>query len=192
MASPAKKLVDNILTVCDTLEDTPVGIRKDHPGFSLRKAFTLDVVQFIMYLSASDGHVTWREADYLSELMDMRLTPDDMYKISKERNVYSVEFEEKVPLSLQLFVKADKWMLSLGKKDNANLAKTVIDGFYEIVGRDFIKCDGDVDSNEVRDLNIYLGTLRDYVRRELDTGTVKATYGGNSLKSHYEKLKKTD
>ena len=190
MANPAKKLVDNILNVCDTLEDTPVGIRKDHPGFSLRKAFTLDVMNFIMYLSASDGHVTWREADYLSDLMDMRVTPDNMREIIEEHNVYSVEFEEKVPLSLQLFVKADKWMLSIGNKDNANLAKTVIDGFYEMVGRDFIKCDGDIDDNELRDLNIYLGTLRDYVRRELDTGTAKSSYGGNSLKSRYEILKK--
>ena len=190
MANPAKELVDNILNVCDSLEDTPIGIRKDHPGFSLRKAFTLDVVNFILYLSASDGHVTWREADYLSDLMDMRVTPDDMREIIKEHNVYSVEFEEKVPLSLQLFVKADKWMMSLGKKDKANLAQTVVDGFYKMVGRDFIKCDGDVDDNELQDLDIYLGTLRDYVRRELDMGTAKASYGGNSLKSRYEILKK--
>ena len=64
--------------------------------------------------------------------------------------------------------------------------------FYELLGKDFIASDFDVNENEKNDLNIYINTLKNYRTSKIETRSEKTVLNLNSLKSKYQILKKTN
>ena len=188
-SSAARTLLEKIYELCDTLDETPVGIKNlVDSDLTSRKVFFVEVSKFIMYLSASDGNVSWAEANYIGDLMGGAISPSQITDLIKENNIYSTQFEKEVPMTLKLFVKADNMLADAGKLDG-NYSSDLLINFYEALGQDFCNCDS-VGGNEREDLAIYLGTLRDYVRSERNTAGQKSSFGGNSLKAKYEILKK--
>lgn len=189
MAHPAKELLDSLYSLCDTIDQMPFGISQKRPDFSLRKCLMVEISQFIMYLSASDGRVGWKEASYLSDLLEDNITPSQIEDLIERNNIYSTSFESEVPLTLKLFVRADNKLTELGKSSDSSAAEALVN-FFENLGNHFIRCDNDIDANEQKDLEIYLNTMRTYLRKELRTNFHKSTSTSNSLKDRYGKIKK--
>ena len=186
-----KSTLKKLYGLCDTIDEQPYGLAQRHDtDFALRNALMIEMLKFCMYLSAADGSVSYREADYLDELFDISMSPRELTEFINENDVYSTEFEETVPLAIKFFVKADNAIISNGRGDG-ELVSDLLISFYEAVGEDFCRCDG-VDGNEREDLHIYIRMLKKYVRENvLDDDFAKSTsYRNNSLKSKYEILKK--
>lgn len=187
----AKNAAKAIFGLCDSIDETPVGIKQISSEITLRDVLMFDILNFMMYLSASDGYVSEKEARFISELFEKNITPEAATALIKKNDLYSTEFEEKIPLSLQVFVKADKMMLEAGKRLDDPVHELLIQ-FFETTGKALSLVDGE-EVNEKTDLKIYIDNLNAYARRESLSGNLnikKRSGTTNSLKSKYEFLKK--
>ena len=127
-----------------------------------------ELMQFAMYLTASDGEVSEAEAQKIAENFGFDLTPDLIGFIIRKRNIYFTEFEKRVPASMQFFVEVDNSIHEQGL-DVEGLKPTglLLYEVYELVGKSIIRADGIVDDQEREDMAIYLGMLRKYLEEHL-------------------------
>lgn len=192
MVQKAKELLEQLYEYCDKIDETPMGLKYQNKGLTLRQSLFLDISNYLMYLSASDGTVSLSEAKFLGDLLGYSISPDEIISLIREHNIYSTKFENTVPLTLQCIIKVDK---ILQKKvagfDIESSASAIFTSFFNALGKAFILCDQNINENERRDFLIYKDTLVSYVRKELSGGIQKSGATQNTLKSHYELLKKT-
>ncbi len=148
-----KELVDNM---CDAVET--LGVQGGLEA-GIGNAARMELGMFMMYLSASDGTIEWDEAKVISEMCNLNLTPSELGNFIRENNIYSTEFEAKVPVTFQLMVAGDNKLAELGIELSGSEAML---GTYKAVGEALIKSDGDIDDNEVNDYRIYINMLEEY------------------------------
>lgn len=116
-----KEMVDNMCDVIQTAAD--LGDMK----MDIRTIAKAEIGMFMMYLSASDGHILWEEAKIISDVCDLNLvTPDMLGKFIRENNIYSSEFENKVPASFQVMVAADNAFIGTGHPEKAIAAEALL------------------------------------------------------------------
>lgn len=120
-----------------------------------------ELAAYMMYLSASDGKITWNEANIISEYIDVSVTPQKINAVLHEENIYSTKFEKHVPASFGMTVTADNILWDLGKRGLC--AADVLLLIYKKVGKEIIYADGDADDNEIADYQTYIGMLTDYI-----------------------------
>ena len=143
-----------------------------------------DLMSFAMYLSASDGTVSRDEAAFFTHVFSLpSLSSDAAASIiasnARENNIYSKEYETKVPTSLQFTVAMDNARLDSGiVPDNGSITKVLLQ-VYEMIGTHIIKSDGNVAANEVKDFKIYMKTLHDFVNTNYK-GTLSTDFNSNS------------
>ena len=125
------------------------------------KLARVDLAEFLMYLSASDGKIEWSEASNISEYLGMDLPPEGINQFIRENNIYSTEFEQKVPLSFQILVDADNMLWDNGKRNTC--AADILLKIYKMTGEELIKADDDIDDNEMQDYQIYIDMLTNYI-----------------------------
>lgn len=135
-----------------------VGVEAD--GMQVAK---VELAEFLMYLSASDGKIEWNEANNIAEYLEMPATPEVVNGVIREQNIYSTEFEQKIPLTFQVVVKCDNLLWDNGKRSecSADLALKL----YKAVGEELLATDGNVDANERQDFNIYINMLENYINQ---------------------------
>lgn len=156
MINPKYKAVLN--QIDDLLSDI---FKKTGNDLGDTKIARLNLAQFMMYLSASDGKIEWSEVDNISKYLDVDLTPEAVNKFIREQNIYSTKFEQEVPVALQALVSADNLLWDNGKRDTCSAEMLLT--LYKAVGIELINTDGDVDDNEKQDYNIYIDMLSNYV-----------------------------
>lgn len=161
-----KELVDSICDAINTLSAN-VGLSAE-----TGKVARMEMGMFMMYLSASDGQISWDEARTISEICELNLSPNDLGKFIRDNNIYSTEFEQKVPVSLQIMVQADNILLELGKDISGSESMIAA---YKAIGEALIKSDGEVDDNEVNDFKIYINMLEEYRDKNYNGAVGKAT-----------------
>lgn len=121
----------------------------------------MGVVQFMMYLSASDGKIEWSEADNISQYLGLSITPEAVNKFIREQNIYSTKFEETVPLAFQALVNADNLLWDNGSRETCSADMLL--NLYKAIGEELIKADNDVNDAEMQDYNIYINMLSNYI-----------------------------
>ncbi len=121
----------------------------------------IELAKFLMYLSASDGEIMWPEASLISELCDLNLTPQTIGRFVKENNIYSTEFENTPPAVLQVLTSADNMLMERGS-DVPDVLRMIINT-YKAVAAMLITSDGDIDSSEKADYQIYIDMMESYV-----------------------------
>lgn len=193
MSQVLKANINAMYGLCDTLDEGPFGLKQisEDGEVSTRQALRIDLMMFLMYLSASDGTVEEEEAEFLEEYLDWDLSPEQIKKFIKERKIYSTRFENEVPLVMKLLVRTDQALCEKGEHEK--LVSELLYEIYNELGKEFLACDSDIDDNEVQDLTIYLNTLKKYIQEEIkgDRNFVwKNKAEGDELTSQTEK--KTD
>ncbi|RHG25758.1 AAA family ATPase [Dorea longicatena] len=160
--------------LCDTLDNMSIGVASINCDIeTTRECLRLDLVRFLMYLSAADGHIAWQEAKFINNYFEFELNTDDIFKLVKEMNIYSTGFEETPPVILRVAVAADNKVRSEAPGISENTFGEVIYDMFNNLGKEFLACDDDVDNDEVRDLTIYLSTIRKYINENLNDDTGK-------------------
>ena len=169
-----KQLVNSM---CDTIE---MIASKGGLDAGTDQAAKVELGMFMMYLSASDGEISWEEARIISDICDLNISPSQLGDFIREKGIYTTEFEQKVPVTFQLMVEADKALIENGINISASEAML---GTYKAVGEALIKSDGDIDDNEVADYRIYTNMLEEYRDRNLGSGSKATgfTKGGSSV-----------
>ena len=130
---------------------------------SAGNAAKFELAMFMMYLSASDGEIQWSEASTISDLCDLNLTPQSLSNFIRENNIYSTEFENKVPVTLQIMVTMENKLLEIKSADEIADVSSLVINTYKTVAEFLMNADGDEDDNEKKDCQIYIDMLENYV-----------------------------
>ena len=156
MDSSIKKIIDSVLDFCEVLEGVV-----DLEEISVKQAVNLDLMQYLLYLSAADGHIADEEAQFIKDYFGWDLKPDEWKRFIQDRHIYSTSFEEKIPVSLTIFVKAYKAAIRINN-DFPDICDMYIE-MFEAVGMYLIASDGNCDKQEMQDWNTYMDNLKSYV-----------------------------
>lgn len=126
-------------------------------GMRLRDLFRNEMLSYLMYLSSSDGKIVPVERDFMNELFDINMSIQDYVNYINENDIYSEDFEEKLPYSLYNIISYDALMLSYSQVANFEFKPfaPLMLNFMSDVGKVFISCDGDVDPQEIEDFKNY-------------------------------------
>ena len=174
-----RKRMDALCVLCDTLEEKGLWLGTGRIPF--REAFRLDLAQFCMYLSASDGKINGGEVLFFKVALGFDTSIDELIGTIKEEGIYSEAYENQVPFTIKTLLEMENKLVDNGI-DVAGITDNFVDFYYDL-GCGIIQADGDIDDNELRDLNIYMSTIYNYAgssnrrvaeRRDCDNG-----YGNN-------------
>ena len=166
----AKEMFKKICGLSETMAEMAdlhekMGLDEDFEVSSLLK---IDIFCFLAYLAASDNIISWNETRYISELLDLNLTPNKLNELIIEKNIYSTEFESKPPMMLQLFVALDNAIYESGAAIDEELG-SVLMKFYMVAGIGLVESNGEsVEDEEFTvksDFEIYINMMRAYLEK---------------------------
>lgn len=151
-------LISNLLAEAGEVGQIPADVAK--------KGVKGELLNFMMYLSASDGTISTDEAAFITYVLGMsnvsvHQAVSHIASTIRENNIYSKEYETKVPTSLQLAVTVDNLMIDAGAAIDSSITQLLLQA-YEKIGMYIIQSDNNVDANEVKDFKIYMKTMQDY------------------------------
>ena len=162
-----KHMLQTICDACAAIED--IDGRPDGLDMSIQDLFIADIQRFFLYMSASDGAVAPKERDYMNALFGVKLTIVDYAKLIKDTNIRNIDFDEEIPLSLQIlasFEANDDESHKEIKKAYPDILSMAFD-FYKKAGLEFISCDKKVSTKEIEDLGLFL-VRKKHILQELD------------------------
>ena len=158
----AKKLFDAIVGLCDTIDEKDLWERPDGFEVSLSDILRRDIANFIMYLSASDGTISYEELQIYKIITGFGGdTIQSLRDHIKEANIYSADFESTPPLIMKILCVAEKNALMWGVDLGQSLLNHMVT-LYEIIGKVVISIDGGITYGEKRDFNIFMHTILEY------------------------------
>lgn len=157
------KLKQNVDEMCSILEEIAVRAGLDEGS---GEALRADLGKYMMYLSASDGNISWDEVRDICYICNLNISPNEVNQFVRENRIYSTEFERTVPVSFKLMVDFDKF--------NPGILDISLSEFtlklYKTVGAVLLKSDGNINNNEVSDFTIYTKMLENYRNAKLSGG----------------------
>jgi hypothetical protein len=172
-----RKRMDSLCELCDSIEG--VGLWPGSGTIRLRDAFRLDLANFCMYLSASDGKIAGGEVLFFKVALGFDVSVDELIKRIREQGLYSGNFENSVPMTLKFLKGIEDKLLENGMSQIAGQTDLFVDFYYDL-GCGLIRADGDLNDNELRDLNIYMNTVYNYVGTVNRKLAKRASEGCNS------------
>lgn len=160
-----KELYENLASLCDSYDKN--GWNDHYPDIILRETLHVDIIQFICYLSASDGRIADSEADIFGFFTDLGFTTkEELHKIIDDFEIYSYDFESEPPFILKLLRDIEKKLIRRNLVDSSLSILDVVAETFELIGSAVISIDGGVTYNEKRDLNIYMNTINQYIAEQ--------------------------
>lgn len=158
MNQALRDAIDCLFDFCDTSRLAS----NSEKGVSIeREQLKTEFINYISYLSASDGTIAKLEADFSKTYFDIFITADELRKYIDTNNTYSSEFEQTVPKTLVDLVKRDNAVYS----ESGTLVVSYSAAYckvFECVGKEFLVCDGDASETEISDMTIYTTMLNNY------------------------------
>lgn len=167
-----KGLVDELFELSASVCKTTVNGRKENAD-KIEETTREEAMNFLMYLSASDGSIEVKEAIFIKDYFGEQLSPEEMCNHIEENDIYSAAFERKAPSILKKIVRADNAIY----EKNGDLEESKGERYicvYEALGSEFIACDREVSQCEREDLNTYITNMRSFYRANYK-GPEKAT-----------------
>lgn len=125
-------------------------------------AVKFELAGFAMYLSCSDGEITWEEANFISDLLDLSLTAEGVKDLVEDLNIYSIEYETKAPPSLVIAVALDNLFFENGVSHDESPSDIAIT-IYKMIASAIINADGYEASSEINDYESYISMMLDYI-----------------------------
>lgn len=166
MSDSLRQYIDNIYRIFDGLDEVGLGISSMIPEIEDKESKSLlrrDAVMFMLYLAASDGDISYSESYFIGEYFGIHMSTNNMRETIRENNIYSHEFESRVPMTVQMMVEADNRIVHDGTMDSTG--SRMIYDFFKLVGQSFIACDNAVGEREIEDLACYLDNIKQYINK---------------------------
>lgn len=158
-----KKDFDGLCAVFDKLEEIGA-LDRFSEDISCRDVLRFDVARFLMYLSAADGRIDENEVTVYQVVTGYGDNASEIIDTIKNQQIYSTTFESTVPISLKKAIEAQyKLLRVMEQTQEVTLPELFVD-MFERIGTLLIEADGGITYTERRDFNIYMDTLRGYLR----------------------------
>ena len=173
-----KGALEEVYELCDKMEE-PIKLNLD---MDIRHIVQVEFLQFMMYLSASNGTIDRREAELISVVLGNDVTPLQIKEFIEEKNIYSTEFEQKVPVTFQIVTALDNMLekqgVNLWRGNESNENYTNISELflymYKLMAQAVCEADGNIEKEERDDWNTYRSMLENYINENLDSRKKKA------------------
>ena len=166
----AKECFEKLASFCDTVDDGGWWDKPDDCEITLREILEHDVANFIMYLSASDGHLSQEEVQAYRVITGFGGDDtDSIIKYIKEQHIYSMDFESEPPLIMRLLSRAERNAVMCGVELHKSVLNMVA-VLYRLIGTIIISIDGGISYTEKRDFNIIMDTIDGYAKDHEITG----------------------
>lgn len=172
MNNDLKNLVDGMYELCDVIQEA----LDWNETVDIRDILKIELVKLVMYISASDGTISYKESKLIEDYFGFEIEPSGIRNFIIEENIYSTEFESEVPASFKIFVKFDNFMAEAGIELDNIVSESLLK-LYMFIAEETAGADGYVDPLEKADLNIYLSTLDGYLTENLYSRKVGAKRG---------------
>ena len=153
-----KRAIDYLYKLCSPEDNENTEAKQNSIE---REVLKSEFVNYIAYLSSSDGIIAPFETSFLSTYFDYSTTPTELSKYIENNNIYTTTFEKSVPKTLISFIERDNSTYKANGKLSTSISKTYCD-IFECIGKEFLVCDGEATEAEVADMTIYLTMLRNY------------------------------
>lgn len=191
-----KGVVDAMLTFFDDMgARTNLNDKFRQCGFegTASAALKMDVFRFLAYLSASDGVIGWNECDYIGEVTDFSITPQQLNEFIVNSNTYSEEFETEPPLSLKILVQLDNGIYESGGTLHED-SSSILMQLYATVAKGLIECNfdsvDDCDEDLKKDFMNYMNMMKHFINKELKKRHIDVIFDGNKKKDSTVKAPK--
>lgn len=160
MNNELKKSIEELFDICapNSSDSTVESISEEV------ERLRIEIINFISYLSASDGMISDYEADFIKEYVGVVLTAEELRKHIDKNNTYSTEFENTIPATLKSLLSAELQRLKERETSTSNsLAYLEV---FTAIAKEFIVCDGEASQQEITDMSTYLNNLDSYLLSE--------------------------
>lgn len=166
----AKDFFGKLCNLCDTMDEKEMWSKPSGLNLTLKDIFRLDMAKFILYLCASDGHLSREEVQFYQVVTGFGEDANGMYNFIKENNIYSTSFESEVPMIIKLVSECERNAIACGARfDEEKTVTEFFANFFKMIGDILINVDGGITYNEKRDLRIYMDTLNGYIQENCNS-----------------------
>ena len=165
-----KEFMDGIRQLFEFIDTTGLAPQKNGLQKTAIEMFDSDVIAFLMYLMASDGRITEREADYLSERFEKNYTPSEIADKIITLNIYSEEFELTVPDCMKTVIELDNEM-----SEKAGAGSESLISLYRLLGDELIQNYAGNTEEEEKNCASYIKMLERYRERHLEVHGIEET-----------------
>lgn len=158
----AKELLENVYSLCRTMDKKDYGTQKWVPGKKSEEVFKLSLYTFFLYIASADGKISREEAGFINDIMDTRYTVSEYQDLSETAKVNQDHFETDVPVPFRASVEIDN---RIGEKPEISklMLKT-----YAFLGFGCMICDEHATQSEYDRIQTYLKMIYDFLEEELD------------------------
>ena len=151
MIDTIRRKIQSFYNRCDSFD------RRDENDISTKSLINKELLNFLSYLSASDGRIREKEASFISRCLGEGFSAQSLYDHIVNHNTYSKSFERCVPGGFKRVV---RWDLSANTTDSYQSLAYI--ELFRFIGKEFLSCDGEITESELNDFNIYMNTLTTY------------------------------
>lgn len=164
-------LFEEKYVICDKADKLLLKAGEGIREMPLRDQLRQDLRDFVLYLAASDDVISVKEMRFLEMFLGYRYTPTEAKDFIIDNNIYSEEFERKLPISLELLAKADNYKYHRRHAD----PKMAPEGFqlFLIVGRMFRDGKKHRSIMESNNFTHYLTNLAANTSKVLENGSIE-------------------
>ena len=169
MAQDLKAALDACYACADAIEKTDI---YTDPKLSLREMVNFDFLQFVAYLSFTDGADMRAELAFIKDFLGFDF---DIPKLNafKYRRTVSDAFLKNPPRSLSFFAQWDiRWGTNTGRNSHALMLLSA----YQMLGEDFIACNEISSPIEIGRFTGYTTMMQNYLGKMHFTGTFSGAF----------------
>ena len=126
----------------------------------MSRSVMLDMIQFLMFLGASDNEITWEETDLINRISDIPWTPGLIGKYIRDKDIYSVRFEKTVPPTFGMLIGVEGIINNLSNT-NINLSENMLN-IYRLLGKDFLRISNE-NKTATENYRSYISMMEEYL-----------------------------
>lgn len=161
MNADIKKQASQLLDLCDQLQKD-YGIYQGYE-LSLRDCTKLEWQFYLLYLGCDGKKLNLLECRFLREVMDINQAKESLEHMYYERQLGSIMFSNKIPRSVQEFVRVDLQNKLKGKSTSFG---QLLVNFYKVMGQSFIACNSKISTSELKNHTEYTNRLQAFLDKQ--------------------------
>lgn len=159
-----RKILQTLLKKLDELDSAEIMGGSNPDGVSTMEVAKAEFYDFLAFLANADGVIVDEELAFIDEILGYSVDKTSLTNHIHANYIGGEEFITKPPYSLWRTIDYDNKMLYAGKlagRNKESLSRSYIQ-FIELLGKEFLSSDGDVDETEVRQFSAYVDALNEY------------------------------
>ncbi len=161
-------VINRMFAMADELEPLMKDVAPKS-SVTIRDGVRMSMLNVFLYLTASDEYVSGKEVRLINDCLGYEFTKDEIKRLIRDQNIYTVTFENQTPPAMKLLMKFDRALAKRGYAVSVSYTRRFVT-LCEEAGRLFLGCDGSANDDEKRDLQTLISkysTLAEKLERNM-------------------------